>query len=333
MGRALRRAVNPRSIRGAPSEAIAMASFKKATKVESYLHLALCGASGSGKTYTALMIAKHLGDRVAVIDTERGSASKYAGDVADFETLELGDFAPKRYIDALKAAANEGFPVVIIDSLSHAWMGKGGLLDQADARGGKFDAWRLLTPQHHDLVDAILAYPGHVIVTMRTKTEYVVEKDEKTGKMAPRKIGLAPVQKDGMEYEFDVVGYLDTDNTMRVEKSRCPALSGAIIRRPGEDVAKALKEWLSDGQAREMPPLPVDRPASKLAPEPPKSEPRAIDPAAAADDFAYLKGLVERGELVGFADLVKTAKTKGSISPAQVDALRALYGAKKGKAA
>ena len=124
----------------------------------------------------------------------RGSASKYAGDVAEFDVLELTSFEPAKYIAALKEAAGASYPTVVIDSLSHAWMGKGGLLDQADAKGGRFDAWKQLTPQQHSLIDAILAYPGDVIVTMRTKTEYIVEKDER-GKSAPRKVGTAPVQK------------------------------------------------------------------------------------------------------------------------------------------
>lgn len=234
--------------------------FTKATKQQSRLRLALYGPSGSGKTYTALTIGAALGKPVALIDTERGSASKYAGDVADFDVLELESFEPAKYIAAIRAAAEAKYPTLVIDSLSHAWMGKGGLLDQADAKGGRFDAWKALTPQQHALVDAILAYPGDVIVTMRTKTEYVVEKDER-GKSAPRKVGLAPVQKDGVEYEFDIAASLDVENTMHVEKSRCPALSGAIIRKPGAAVAKALRDWLSEGAPR--------------VPDAPKSEPRA----------------------------------------------------------
>ncbi len=150
--------------------------FKKATRQRARLRLALYGPAGSGKTYTALALAKELGDRIAVIDTEHGSASKYAGRVAEFDVAELTDFKPERYIAELKEARD--YPVVVIDSLSHAWMGKGGLLDQADAKGGKFQAWRELTPQHHALIEAMLSFPGHLIVTMRSKTEYEVTKDQ-----------------------------------------------------------------------------------------------------------------------------------------------------------
>lgn len=220
--------------------------FQKATKKKAKAKVALIGPSGSGKTYTALQLAKTLGKRIAVIDTERGSASKYSGDVADFEVCELTQFAPQRYIDALHFAANEGYDVIVIDSLSHAWTGEGGILDQKDKQGGKFDGWRTLTPQHNALVDALLGYPGHLIATMRVKTEYVVEKDER-GKSVPRKIGLAPVQRDGLEYEFDVVADMDPDNCMHIAKTRCPALAGQSIRKPGADVARQLLAWLEDG--------------------------------------------------------------------------------------
>jgi hypothetical protein len=261
-----------------------MGGFKKATKQQSRLRLALYGPSGSGKTFTALTIGAALGKPVALIDTERGSASKYAGDVADFDVLELETFEPAKYIAAIREAASAGYPTLVIDSLSHAWMGKGGLLDQADAKGGRFDAWKTLTPQQHALVDAILAYPGDIIVTMRTKTEYVVEKDER-GKSAPRKVGLAPVQKDSIEYEFDIAASLDIENTMHVEKSRCPALSGAVIRKPGADVAKTLRAWLEGG-----------------VPAPPKSEPRPVAGDALTVDL--LRSLIGKPS---FEDAIRRA--------------------------
>ncbi len=230
--------------------------FQKATKKKSKARVALIGPSGSGKTYTALTLARALGNKIAVIDTERGSASKYSRDVAEFDVCELPDFSPKRYIDALHFAAREGYDVIVIDSLTHAWTGEGGILDQKDKKGGNsFDTWRTLTPQHNGLVEAILGYPGHVIATMRVKTEYIVEKDDR-GKSVPRKIGLAPVQRDGLEYEFDVVADMDPDNCMHVSKSRCPALNGASIRKPGSQVAESLLAWLDDGEAVAPAPAP-----------------------------------------------------------------------------
>lgn len=243
-----------------------MSMFAKATKKKQKARVALIGAAGSGKTYTALTLAKYLGQRIAVIDTERGSASKYSGDVVDFDVCEPEAFSPRAYVQALRGAADEGYDVVVIDSLSHAWEGDGGILDQVDKRGGKFDAWRDMAPQTRELIDAILQYPGHVIATMRTKTEYVVEKNERTGKMEPRKVGLAPKFKEGLEYEFDVVGVLDEDNVLRVTKSRAGSLNGAVIKCPGKPFADALRAWLDDG---------AEQPKAAATPTKPQAAPAA----------------------------------------------------------
>ena len=234
--------------------------FKKATKKKLKAKVALVGPSGAGKTFTAMKIAKGLGQSIAVIDTERGSASKYAGDVVDFDVLELDSFAPLTYVKAIEAA--HGYDVLIVDSLSHAWVGKDGALEQVDRRGGRFQAWKEVTPMQQQLVDAILAYPGHIIVTMRSKTTYEVEKDDR-GRTSVRKLGLAPVQRDGMEYEFDLMGELDDRHNMRVTKSRCPKLADQVIAKPDEAVARVLCEWLTDGedapvQARQVAPEPTD---------------------------------------------------------------------------
>lgn len=228
-------------------------AFQRATKKQAKLRLALIGPSGSGKTYTALTLAQHLvpGGRVALIDTERGSASKYA-DLFEFDVQELESFHPQRYIEAIREAQAAGYDVLIIDSLSHAWMGKDGaleLVDKAAKRnpsGNSFAAWRDVTPLHNQLVDAMLATRLHVIVTLRSKMEYVQEKDDK-GKTVIRKVGLQPVQRDGLEYEFDVVGDLDQDNTLVVTKTRCSALHNAVVSKPGHELATTLAEWL-DGE-------------------------------------------------------------------------------------
>ena len=225
--------------------------FEKATKKQSRLRLALIGPSGSGKTYSALNLAQYIGSKIAVIDTERGSASKYA-DLFNFDVLELDSFSPLTYVEAIQSAELAGYDVVVIDSLSHAWMGKDGALEQVDKSakrsqsGNSFAAWRDVTPVHNALVDAMLQSGCHVIATMRAKSEYVLETNEK-GKVQPRKVGLAPVQRDGLEYEFDVIADMDIDNNMIVSKTRCPQLVGAVIHKPGKDVAETLNAWLTDG--------------------------------------------------------------------------------------
>lgn len=228
-----------------------MFQFQRAQKSQAKLRMALIGPSGSGKTYTALAVATRLGERVAVIDTEHGSASKYA-DQFGFDVLNLGSFAPMNYVAAIQAAVAAGYDVVVIDSLSHAWSGKDGALEQVDKRaaasrtGNSYTAWRDVTPMHNALIDAIVGCKAHVIATMRSKTEYVLQEDER-GKKVPRKVGMAPIQRDGMEYEFDVVGDMDYDNRLVVTKSRCPALSGHNEVKPGEQLAATLKAWLEDG--------------------------------------------------------------------------------------
>jgi AAA domain len=226
--------------------------FKKASKSQSKLRLALIGIAGSGKTFTALRIAKGLGARVALIDTERGSASKYAGDVADFDVLELDSFAPATYVRAIQAAGEAGYDVLVIDSLTHAWTGKGGaieMVDRVQKRSGNtnsFVAWREVTPEHNAMVEAILQSPCHVIATIRAKTAYDMEENER-GRKVPKKIGMKPEQRDGLEYEFDVVADIDSDHNLIVGKTRCADLDGEVFPRAGEDVAIRLKRWLTDG--------------------------------------------------------------------------------------
>lgn len=237
--------------------------FVKAVKAQSFLRLGLSGPAGSGKTYTALSVATSLADgkSVAVIDTERGSASKYS-DLFDFDVLELETFHPQKYVEAIHEAVAAGYGVVVIDSLSHAWNGKGGILEIVQRKGNSFQAWGEVKPIEAALIEAVTGAKIHVIATMRSKTEYVVEKDERTGKSAPRKVGTAPIQRDGLEYEFDVFGELDQENTLMVQKSRCPALAGSVIVKPGRPLAETLRTWLSGAPAPTPAPAPKVEPAS-----------------------------------------------------------------------
>lgn len=226
-------------------------AFHKSSREQAHLRLALNGPSGSGKTFTALAIGTHLVQPVAVIDSERGSASKYAGDFT-FDVQELdGDFSPRRYIDAINEAAEAKYPVLIIDGISHAWAGKGGALELHDAAVARqrtentYTAWRDVTPLQNEFIDSMLQYPGHLIVTMRSRTEYVLE--DRGGKKVPKKVGMAPVQRAGVEYEFDVTADLDLKHRFIVSKTRCRALDDYVGERVGKDVADILSGWLSDG--------------------------------------------------------------------------------------
>jgi hypothetical protein len=225
-------------------------TFKPANREASFARIALSGPSGSGKTYTALTLATALSDRVAVIDTERGSASKYVGlNGWKFDTSTPDKFSPLSLVELLGEAAGAEYGCIVIDSLSHYWMGADGMLEQADRRarnGNSFSGWKEVRPEERKMIDALVAFPGHVVVTMRSKTEYVIEENER-GKKVPRKVGMKPEQRDGIEYEFDVVGDLDHDNTLTIVKSRIHTLAKAVIPLPGEDLAIEIRDWLSDG--------------------------------------------------------------------------------------
>ena len=224
--------------------------FRPAIKREAKLRLAIAGPSGSGKTYTALALATALAEegRVAVIDTEHGSASKYA-DIFDFDVVNFGaPFHPDRFVEAIQTAEGSGYDVIIIDSLSHAWNGTGGLLQIVDTaarkyKGNTYMAWSEGTPLQNRLVETIVGASIHVIGTMRSKQDYVLV--ERNGKQVPQKVGMAPIQRDGFEYEFDVFLEMDIENNAIVTKTRCPALVGAVIPEPGAELAETLQSWLN----------------------------------------------------------------------------------------
>lgn len=214
--------------------------FKKATKSEIKIRLALSGASGAGKTFSALAIASHLGNSIALIDTEHGSASRYA-DKFKFDVCELDNHHPAKYIEAIQAAEQAGYEVIIVDSLSHAWF------SELELAGKVFDGWKTVRPLERKLIDAIVGSSSHVIATMRSKTEYVMEeykaKDGKT-KTAPKKIGTAPIQSTGIEYEFDIAGELNYEHILSISKSRCSDLADRTFLNPGKELADILKNWV-----------------------------------------------------------------------------------------
>jgi len=191
--------------------------FKPAVRSKSRLRLGLEGVSGSGKTYSALLVAKGIGGKTALIDTEHGSASLYSH-VHKFDVLNLGaPYAPERYIEAIHAAEAAGYEVLIIDSATHEWNGVGGVLEIVDKlaqtkfRGNSYMAWSEGTPRHRKFIDAILQSPMHIIVTMRSKSEYAEQ--QRGDKKSYAKVGTKAEQRDGTEYELTTVLTLSLDNT------------------------------------------------------------------------------------------------------------------------
>lgn len=228
--------------------------FKKATKINRKLRLALTGPTGAGKTYSALAIASGLSDKVALIDTEHESSTNYADDF-DFSVLVLKHFSPQNYIEALNEAADK-FEVVVIDSLSHAWNGKGGALEMVDQvaarnKGNTFSSWREVTPWQNRLIDAIVSAPFHVIATMRSKMESQMILNPENNKTEIKKLGMAPIQRDGVEYEFDIVGEIDAQHRLIFTKSRIKSFADRLIENPGADIGKEILAWLSSGKNAE----------------------------------------------------------------------------------
>jgi hypothetical protein len=266
--------------------------FKKAKRSNRNLRMAIVGVSGGGKTYTALKLASYLGSSTALIDTERSSAEIYSAEF-EFDVAQLDNFHPQNYIDAINKAADGGYEVLIIDSLSHAWMGKDGALDLVNKHGKSFNAWGKVTPLQDKLLDTMLGYPGHIITTMRQKQAYSQEKDAK-GKISVAKVGLATVQRDGIDFEFDVFGSMDTMNNMTIEKTRCPALTGQMYARPGEELAKELLGWLESGEPVE--PVKFEQPEALPEPKPKakaKAKPEANGQSSASLDEAIRNKLSE----------------------------------------
>lgn len=279
-----------------------MSGFKKASKAKAKLRAAFFGASGAGKTYSSLCVAEGLcGDGgIAVIDTERGSASKYA-DRFSFDVLELEDKTIQDYTTAIGMAGDAAYTVLIIDSLSHAWqqlLEEVERLAKAKYRGNTWSAWSEGTPLQRRLVDAILDFPGHVIATMRSKTEWQTSSDA-GGKTRPVRVGLAPEQGKGIEYEFDLLLEISTEHIGNVIKDRSGRFQDKLIEKPGKDFGKSLAEWLSDGS------------------EPQQPAPTVADDAAVKKATAAIKAATSESELKRFTAVVDQRQHDGIYSAEQ----------------
>lgn len=225
-----------------------MNGFTKAERKKAKLRLGLTGASGSGKTYSALQVAKGMGGKIALIDTEHGSASLYSNNF-DFDTLELeAPYTPERFIQAIELAEQSGYDVIIIDSLTHEWTGKGGCLQVNDEftktvmKGNSYMAWSHTTPRHQALIEKLSSSKCHIIATMRSKTERVQE-----GKKVIT-LGMKPEQRDGIEYEFTT--FLDLFHETRqaiASKDRTGLFNPEQPFLVTPDIGIALLDWLNTG--------------------------------------------------------------------------------------
>jgi hypothetical protein len=231
--------------------------IRKATRKRAKARIGISGASGSGKTYSSLLIAFGLcsgkeNPKIGVIDTENSSAELYAPNfehLGGYYVIQLfPPYDPQKYIDAIHAFERENFDVIIIDSLSHAWAGTGGLLEQRDklidTGSNSFSSWRDISPLHNRLVETILTSSAHIIATFRAKTAYVVAQDGDKTRII--KAGLAPVQRPGIEYEFTTFFELTEDHNCKATKDRTGLFDQQIFV-PTIETGQKISEYLNSG--------------------------------------------------------------------------------------
>lgn len=228
-----------------------MGELRKVTRKKAKIRLGLSSVSGGGKTYSGLLIAKGLSggnlEKVALIDTENGSGDLYAH-LGSYNVFPLNaPYTPERYIEAIIACEKAGMDVIIIDSITHEWDGKGGILDiQNSLTGNSYTNWAKLTPRHQAFIDKILQSECHIITTVRRKQDYEMIKDEK-GKLVPQKVGLREVTREGFEYELTVNLELDTKHNASCSKDRTGLFADKPEFVPTESTGEMLREWCEMG--------------------------------------------------------------------------------------
>ena len=221
--------------------------IRKATKAKTKLRIGLAGTSGSGKTYSALKLAHGMADwsKICVIDTENGSADLYAG-MGEYNVITLSaPFNPEKYIEAIQAAENAGMEVIIVDSVTHEWDGKGGLLEIQDQLGGRFQDWRKVTPRHQLFIQAILQSKAHIITTVRKKQDYAMVQEN--GKAKVEKKGLKEIQREGFEYELTIAFDLQQNHLATTSKDRTSLFMDKPEFVISEETGKTLKTWANSG--------------------------------------------------------------------------------------
>ena len=225
--------------------------LRKATRKKAKIRLGLSAVSGAGKTYSGLLIAKGIcGDwnKVAVIDTENNSADLYAH-LGDFNVLQLSPpYYPEKYIEAIRACEKSGMEVIIIDSITHEWDGKGGCLEIVESLGGKYQDWAKVTPRHQAFLEAILQSSCHIITTVRRKQDYEMVKDS-SGKVKVEKGGLREITREGFEYELTVNLEMDTHHNATASKDRTGLFMGLNPFKPSEKTGELIAQWCDSGEA------------------------------------------------------------------------------------
>lgn len=223
-----------------------------AKRKQTKMRVAIQGVSGSGKTFSSLQLAYGLSSdftRIAVIDTETMSSTLYAH-LGEYKVLPMiAPFTPESFIDAIETCEKERMDVIIIDSISHEWEGEGGVIDiHSSMLGNSFTNWSKVMPRHNALIQKILNSKCHIIVTMRSKHDYVLT--DKNGKSVAEKVGMKAVQKDGIEYDFTVLFELDGQHYAKCTKDRTQIFSTLIPYGLNENSGQEMKRWCIEGEGK-----------------------------------------------------------------------------------
>jgi len=229
-------------------------TFSEANRSKSSIRIGIMGPTFSGKTYSAVLLARGLvGEkgRIAFVDCEGGEANLYAN-ITKFDILTLEPpYTPEKFIEAIESAQASGYDAIILDTISHEWSGEGGILDDQAAIENKdskrrWSCWGELTPRHNRFLNTMIRSPIHIITTMRMKMQYVV--DTVDGRNTPRKIGLGPIQRDNVEYEISVLLEMDGSHTATIVKDKTQILGGlGDVFRPTIETGNALRVWIEEG--------------------------------------------------------------------------------------
>jgi hypothetical protein len=226
--------------------------LRKAERKQAKLRIGLSAPSGAGKTYSALLLASGIAsswDKIALIDTESGSGELYAH-LGNYNVIQLeAPFSPERYIEYIQACEEAGMEVIIIDSTSHEWEGKGGCLEinesiaQSKFRGNTWSAWSETTPRHQRFIQAIVGSKCHIITATRNKIDTVMTEDKKV-----KKVGTKEIQREGFEYELTVNFNIDRDtHKVIASKDRTEIFENVDPFVITEETGKKLIKWALDG--------------------------------------------------------------------------------------
>ena len=327
-------------------------SFQKAKREQVRIKVSIAGPAGSGKTMSALLMAygltraefpnlseAEIWEKIVVIDTENSSASLYVGKqvgattIGEYNVINLTPpFEPQVFVDAIHMAEQHGMNVIIIDSLSHAWAGVGGALDQQGAiaarSGNSWTAWRSVTPQHNKLVDAMLQSPAHVIANMRAKMDYEQVTGD-NGKKQVKAVGMGVVMRDGIEYEFTCSFMLDYEHRANSTKDRTGLFDGKyFIIDP--NTGKQMYQWLSTGAKPSAPATTVPEPQKAT---PAEDSPAPVDAERVAKAIAavdpLIKAAVQVDKEAALQKVVEILGDKNYLKCTDINKLTALYKAFK----